>query len=498
MRGINHIIIFIFISFKINAQVSICNLTNDDILSNTIKCLGINSNNKKFSDDVLKKITDEIGISYNFTFINCPNSQNAAAIINPIQNNKRFIIFDSKYFKEIYKADEFSFYFILAHEIGHHINGHTIPKEKLSIYEQQQQELESDYFAGFILYRLGASENDIIRTINLLPEPQSNNETHPKNAIRLQFALNGFKNEEAKSKDELYKLKAKIIKQKEIEYINNVNKIEQRISAKISMDKYDELISSLQNYRDTKLHKHLNIAEYLLSQLDKKNSIIKGIEAYINFEKGDYILAFEYYKNQYLISKKTEDLAIFFEIISKTNLKSKEITSIIDEINNSSKDPSKLLELGIYYMQVGEELKGKNIFHKAYEIIKNEEDCLLKSDIYMFYARILYDEEIKLNNYSFQISEKLFLQSKNIIEKYPNDLLYRKYYNSILFHLASINYLKNNNFKAIEYYNELLVLEKNRIDYICKSISALASIYNKEGNYEKENEYLSLFKEKCN
>lgn len=492
-----YLFIFIICFFNINAQVSICNLIDDDLLKNTISCLSRNSNVNRFSEDVLRKITDEIGISYNFTFINCPNTKNAGAIINPFQNNQRYIVFDSNYFKNLYNSDQSSFYFILAHEIGHHINGHTIPKANTTIVDKQQQELEADYFAGFILYKIGATENDIIKTIRLLPEPKTDYETHPKNNKRLEFALLGYKNEEVKQRDQFYRIKANVLKQKDEEFVNKVTNIEQQMSAKITMDKYDELVKNLEAYKKTNSIKYLNIAEYFLTQLDEKTSFIEEIEAYINFEKGDYLNAFEYYKKLYFKTRKAEDLGIVLEILSKTNTKSQDVLDELFQIQKFSKDPNKLLEAGIYYMQVGEIKSGREIFKKAYEVVKNSDDNLLKSDILTFYGRILFDEKVNQNSLDFEIPKNLFAKSLSIIEKYPNDLMFRKYYDTLLFYLANINLLNENYSEAIEYYNKLLKLENLRHDYYCKSISNLVYIYDKKNDQEHKNELLTLLKENC-
>ena len=42
---------------------------------------------------------------------------------------------------------------VLAHEIGHHINGHVLAPD-LSIEDRRWEELEADKFAGFVLSKL--------------------------------------------------------------------------------------------------------------------------------------------------------------------------------------------------------------------------------------------------------------------------------------------------------------------------------------------------------
>ena len=77
---------------------------------------------------------------------------------------ERFILYDKDFIDKINKAtNDWSGKFILAHEVGHHINGHTRDFLIASLVEgqtnekQREEELEADEFAGFIVAKLGAS-----------------------------------------------------------------------------------------------------------------------------------------------------------------------------------------------------------------------------------------------------------------------------------------------------------------------------------------------------
>lgn len=63
---------------------------------------------------------------------------------------------------------------ILAHEIGHHLLGHTISIGS----SNPQDELEADKFSGFVLYKMGASLNDAVQAIQLLGS-DTDSKTHP-------------------------------------------------------------------------------------------------------------------------------------------------------------------------------------------------------------------------------------------------------------------------------------------------------------------------------
>ena len=83
-------------------------------------------------------------------------------------------------------------YGILAHEVGHHINGHSL-REDLSQYESRLEELEADEFAGFVLSKLGA---DIEVVKNVFDEISFDGDdtcsSHPNRTRRLNAIERGY------------------------------------------------------------------------------------------------------------------------------------------------------------------------------------------------------------------------------------------------------------------------------------------------------------------
>ena len=90
-------------------------------------CMAIQGNS--FSTDTaaenaLKRILNTIGASKNFVLTPCDNINNAIATA---YKGKRYILYDRKFMDLISKnTNDWSNLFILAHEVGHHINGHSI------------------------------------------------------------------------------------------------------------------------------------------------------------------------------------------------------------------------------------------------------------------------------------------------------------------------------------------------------------------------------------
>ncbi|MDA0937096.1 MAG: M48 family metalloprotease [Bacteroidetes bacterium] len=90
---------------------------------------------------------------------------------------------------------------ILAHEVGHHINGHSLDVvlyavdmvDKESLTEQRQQELEADEFSGFVMAKLGASLNQASEAIaNLSSNNDDSYSTHPSRDKRLNAIRTGY------------------------------------------------------------------------------------------------------------------------------------------------------------------------------------------------------------------------------------------------------------------------------------------------------------------
>lgn len=72
-----------------------------------------------------------------------------------ISHHKKIISYNPVFINSINSLakDKWSACALLAHEIGHHLKGHTAGKKG----SRPVFELEADEFAGYVLYKLGAS-----------------------------------------------------------------------------------------------------------------------------------------------------------------------------------------------------------------------------------------------------------------------------------------------------------------------------------------------------
>ena len=136
-------------------------------------CIAIQTNNfisDAEAENALDRILSVIGASKRFVLQPCDNINNAVAIS---YKGVRYILYDKEFMNSISRGDNWGNLFILAHEVGHHVNGHSLDLvlyatevlEAETLISRRQQELEADEFAGFVLGKLGAS---LIETTSVL------------------------------------------------------------------------------------------------------------------------------------------------------------------------------------------------------------------------------------------------------------------------------------------------------------------------------------------
>jgi len=106
-----------------------------------------------------------------------------------IRHHERYILYNPEFVRQVNEItrNKWASIFILAHEVGHHLEGHTL----LDINSRPPIELEADEFAGFVLHKMGAS----LQQSQLAMYYISNSEpskTHPARADRLAAIEKGW------------------------------------------------------------------------------------------------------------------------------------------------------------------------------------------------------------------------------------------------------------------------------------------------------------------
>jgi hypothetical protein len=141
--------------------------------------------------DVVKRITSIAGLQPNFDVLQA-NVPNAAAVI---RDGRRFILYSQVFINQItQQATEWAAWTIMAHEVGHHLNGHTL----LPTGSRPPTELEADRFAGFAVYRMGGTLQQALSPYQQMSEQGS--QTHPPRSARLEAVTAGWKKEEEKQR----------------------------------------------------------------------------------------------------------------------------------------------------------------------------------------------------------------------------------------------------------------------------------------------------------
>lgn len=142
--------------------------------------------------EIVNTITDEYGGFPNFVLQRVEGYGNCAAVTD--ENGLRYILYDRDFLLYQAKTSQTNYWavvFILAHEIGHHINGHN--RIVLGDAERRENELEADYFAGFIFNKLGGRKEDIAKILELTNfDLFTYTTTHPSKYDRIKFANEGF------------------------------------------------------------------------------------------------------------------------------------------------------------------------------------------------------------------------------------------------------------------------------------------------------------------
>jgi len=165
-------------------------------------CMAIQANSftsNTEAENALDRILDVIGASKNFVLTPCDKISNAVATA---YKGTRYILYDREFMNLISKnTNDWSNLFIFAHEVGHHINGHSIDLllytndvvDAPSLEKSRKQELEADEFAAFVLAKLGANLSQLNNVITLISDNSDDTySTHPKRDKRLASVRIGF------------------------------------------------------------------------------------------------------------------------------------------------------------------------------------------------------------------------------------------------------------------------------------------------------------------
>lgn len=135
---------------------------------------------------IIREITEAVGLQPRFELRATTLVPNAAAVV---YGGKRFLLYNPTFLASVNRAGhtDWAGISILAHEMGHHLNGHTLRGGG----SQPQDELEADEFSGFVLRRLGASLAQAQAALAAVSDDQGS-VTHPGRRLRLAAISQGW------------------------------------------------------------------------------------------------------------------------------------------------------------------------------------------------------------------------------------------------------------------------------------------------------------------
>lgn len=144
--------------------------------------------------DVLTTIEDicsHVGLKPNFVAYpaNVPNA--IAYAVGP----SRVIMYNPEFLKQAHDrsdSPDWAAISVLAHEIGHHLQGHIFAND----VDFRKRELEADHFSGFLLYRMGATLTETQAYPRAMMQ-DFETASHPGRELRMEMIEAGWRQAEA-------------------------------------------------------------------------------------------------------------------------------------------------------------------------------------------------------------------------------------------------------------------------------------------------------------
>lgn len=148
-------------------------------------------------NEILKTVGIQGIANAKFKLHDCSGINNAVAkILKEKGEDVRYVIYDPGFFQFMINEtnNRWAPQFVLAHEIGHHISGHSLNDGS----SNHQYELDADYFAGRALAMMGASLDDALSATHVLSENATS--SHPARADRQKEITRGWNSVENKAR----------------------------------------------------------------------------------------------------------------------------------------------------------------------------------------------------------------------------------------------------------------------------------------------------------
>src|SRR5688572_1802728 len=175
-----------FLSLQIFAQTSIRIGLHESVPKSGWSVPVSNFASVAEGQQLIHEILDAVGLRANFEIRSTSSIQNAAAVS---YGGKRYVLYNPNFINALVRTsgNRWSAVSVLAHEVGHHLKGHTVGGQG----SQPSSELEADEFSGFALRKMGASLEDAQSAMKLIASQRAS-ATHPAKHNRLAAIENGW------------------------------------------------------------------------------------------------------------------------------------------------------------------------------------------------------------------------------------------------------------------------------------------------------------------
>lgn len=156
------------------------------VLANKPSPLALGFSSVSEARTIINDIMDVVDQQQNFEVVSTTQIDNAAAMV---YGGRRYILYNPRFINQLDNAanDKWAGISVLAHEIGHHLLGHTMDGRG----SQHPKELASDEFSGLVLRRMGATLQQAQLAMSLISSPYGS-ASHPGKDDRLAAIAKGW------------------------------------------------------------------------------------------------------------------------------------------------------------------------------------------------------------------------------------------------------------------------------------------------------------------
>jgi len=464
------------IPFFCFCQTDHCTYNTEKLPYNYYRYLQGNYENDNQIDKIISEITSIIGLEKNFVYVNSPGINNCVALN---YEGFRYILYDKTFLNKLSqnKSVKQSIYIsVLAHEIGHHLQGHTL--KNISENDTKLSEIEADKFSGFVMAKFGYSLVEAQEAINSLPQTPS--KTHPDKLKRLLAIKEGYEITTQKQNYLIGKIKTELLNTLFVEYFmkgqedlrnNNIENAIDNFTTSITLNKEN-------NFFPIALRAIAYSKSKLYTQAINDYKKLENITINDSLAKGDFL-----YFNRGVTYEKMEDFSKASNDFYKAyELNGKDKIALMKFAVNQTLNRNYKSAILAYEFQLTDN-----------DIINSELENFTKGDVF-FYKALSYYETNDL-----EYSEKYFEEAKKLFpQEYPRLAL-------PYFYLGKIFEKKYNHEKALEQYLAFIEINKNEQNYFKYDINygkandvylSLANLYQQKENYDLSTKYINILIER--